>query len=284
MSNAMLAQTDVSAYGMDLLELLLVLICSTLSALSVLYWRLYRLPLARVDERPTPVYLLFTIASAALVHLSLMQAFVWFADVAPEDLRTTEGIRKVILVMPGIQLVTIGVMLGVLIPFLPRALHWGQRRGQYVREAAIGALIAIPWVFLASAITVYVARLWGEQVSMRHDIFRAWAEEPAGVTGFKLAALATAIIGAPVMEELFFRGLLQRLFHRLTRQPVIPIVLASAAFMAIHSPWAVWPPIFVLSLVLGWVYYRTGSVLTPIIMHALFNGMQFVVFILTRAP
>ena len=53
------------------------------------------------------------------------------------------------------------------------------------------------------------------------------------------------------------------------------IVVTSLFFAAVHA--AQWPapiPIFVLSLVLGTIYYRTGSLIASICMHGAFNGLS----------
>ena len=56
------------------------------------------------------------------------------------------------------------------------------------------------------------------------------------------------------------------------------IIITSLFFAAVHS--AQWPapiPIFVLSLVLGTVYYRTGSLIASICLHGAFNGLSTLV-------
>jgi membrane protease YdiL (CAAX protease family) len=88
-------------------------------------------------------------------------------------------------------------------------------------------------------------------------------------------------VAAPVVEELVFRALAQRLLNRVTGSPVFSIVLASLAFTATHSPWTTQPPVFVLSLFLGWLYFRSGTILAPMLMHAIFNGVMFTLFLLT---
>jgi membrane protease YdiL (CAAX protease family) len=62
---------------------------------------------------------------------------------------------------------------------------------------------------------------------------------------------------------------------RSTSRAGAAIVLTSLIFAALHA--AQWPapiPLFVLALGLGVVYQRTGSLLAPICMHALFNGFS----------
>jgi membrane protease YdiL (CAAX protease family) len=54
-----------------------------------------------------------------------------------------------------------------------------------------------------------------------------------------------------------------------------PIVLTSALFAAVHLPqWPAPIAIFFLSVGLGLVYQRTGSLLASFLMHALFNGFS----------
>ena len=55
----------------------------------------------------------------------------------------------------------------------------------------------------------------------------------------------------------------------------------SALFAALHA--AVWPtpvPIFFLSLVLGLLYQRTGSLLPPVALHMTFNGISTIMMFL----
>ncbi len=79
---------------------------------------------------------------------------------------------------------------------------------------------------------------------------------------------------APLLEEVMYRGLVQQVLRQLGVRPWPAIVLTSAAFAAMHwsiaSPHAL-VPLFVLSLGFGWAYERSGRLLAPFVMHALFN-------------
>jgi uncharacterized protein len=85
-----------------------------------------------------------------------------------------------------------------------------------------------------------------------------------------------AVIAAPVVEELLFRGFLQRaLIHRL---PVwAAIGLSSLGFAIIHGqPYAI-PGLMSLSIAFGYLYYRTGSLRTNIILHMANNAFALLI-------
>lgn len=61
-----------------------------------------------------------------------------------------------------------------------------------------------------------------------------------------------------------------------------PICGSSLLFAAFHS--GVWPspiPLFLLALALGWLAYRTHSLVGPIVAHVLFNGVASIVMVLS---
>lgn len=63
---------------------------------------------------------------------------------------------------------------------------------------------------------------------------------------------------------------------------LIAVLITSALFAVVHPAWS-WPPIFVLSLALGFAYERTGSLWAPIAMHAVFNGTMTGLYLLQMA-
>ena len=81
------------------------------------------------------------------------------------------------------------------------------------------------------------------------------------------------VLFAPVAEELFFRGIVFNAWLREAGR-VWAYVGSAALFAVIHLSLASLLPIFLLGLALAWVYQRTGSLLTPIVMHATVNGIS----------
>jgi hypothetical protein len=85
-----------------------------------------------------------------------------------------------------------------------------------------------------------------------------------------LANFLPIVLGAPVGEELFFRGLVLRGF--LSRYSVTKAVWASALLWAVShlNPWQAVGAL-PLGLVLAWLVVRTGSLIPAIIGHMIAN-------------
>jgi membrane protease YdiL (CAAX protease family) len=83
-------------------------------------------------------------------------------------------------------------------------------------------------------------------------------------------SIITMVIAAPVMEEILCRGIILR--GLLENYPPYKAILISAIFFgAIHlNPWQAIPA-FLGGLFLGWVYYKTRSVIPGMIIHATIN-------------
>jgi membrane protease YdiL (CAAX protease family) len=67
------------------------------------------------------------------------------------------------------------------------------------------------------------------------------------------------------------------------RQVVGAIYGAALVFGSVHA--SVWPapvPLFVLGLALGFLAHRTQSLVAPMVLHSLFNGVACVVLALSR--
>jgi len=87
-----------------------------------------------------------------------------------------------------------------------------------------------------------------------------------------------AILAAPLMEELFFRGFLYPVLRRLG--PVVAIMLTSLAFALVHGgqygwAWSVVLLMFVVGLALTITRAWTGSVAGGFLIHASYNLTLF---------
>ncbi|HTD41110.1 MAG TPA: type II CAAX endopeptidase family protein [Mucilaginibacter sp.] len=84
-------------------------------------------------------------------------------------------------------------------------------------------------------------------------------------------SIITMVIAAPVLEEILCRGIVLR--GLLKNYPDYKAILISAIFFAaIHmNPWQAVPAFFG-GLFLGWIYYKTQSVIPGMIIHATINS------------
>lgn len=259
----------------------------------------------------------------------------------------------------------VGLLCGVAFLMLVKrpALAWlGFTLSHLPRGVALGALAAVfgvPFTFLASAITELIYQAVQFQHPAEHELLKFMKDAPE--LWVQVAAIAAAVIIAPLVEEFLFRGLVQTSlmtwFHRfgqarttppplqwlpglqgfpmmppppsdgvgipgamstatpaestvsmsehnpvaqppswttppslpymlpdtpippITPEPLIrrrawpswlAIVITSVLFAVIHPLWTA-PIIFVLSLILGYVYERTGNLWAAVALHAIFN-------------
>jgi membrane protease YdiL (CAAX protease family) len=98
--------------------------------------------------------------------------------------------------------------------------------------------------------------------------------------GADLLAIFTAVvILAPLIEEIFFRGYLFKLFQdKLGNNPAI--ALTAILFAAVHFNIYTFLPILIMGGLMGWARKRSGSIVPSLIFHALNNfiAMSVVIF------
>lgn len=77
---------------------------------------------------------------------------------------------------------------------------------------------------------------------------------------------------AGIGEELFFRGIVQRLFIRATKNPWMGIVIAAFLFSFFHFQFFGFIPRFILGILLGAIYWYSGSIWPAIIAHFVYDA------------
>ena len=106
-----------------------------------------------------------------------------------------------------------------------------------------------------------------------------WLTDMTSQGGF--LAFFTLVIAAPLLEELIFRGvILDGLLRRYS--PRVAIVASGLLFGAVHMNWIQFVSAGSFGLLAGWVYYRSRSLGTCVVMHAAANGIVYWVQQLAR--
>ncbi|WP_051347110.1 JDVT-CTERM system glutamic-type intramembrane protease MrtJ [Thiomicrorhabdus chilensis] len=140
-----------------------------------------------------------------------------------------------------------------------------------------GKFLQEKWFYLAlvlSPLALAVGLLWFSELFSPFEI--TWM------------ALFIMVFWQPLIEELFFRGLLQgKLFQQtwfqeslagISRANIVVSILFVATHFIYHPPlWAL--AVFIPSLIFGWFRDRYDSVLPSILLHAFYNASFLTVFI-----
>lgn len=99
------------------------------------------------------------------------------------------------------------------------------------------------------------------------------AADSPGVLMFNIFSIA--MIPA-IGEELLFRGVLQRIFGKISGSPHVAIWITAIVFSAFHMQFAGFFSRLLLGAVLGYLLYWSASLWVPIIAHFFYNGIQVV--------
>ena len=152
--------------------------------------------------------------------------------------------------------------------------------GTVMNQALVRWLALLPLLWFTAFTWQLVLRAMGHAPSLQ-EALRLFIE---GRDIWQRASLLVfAVILAPVAEEMLFRGILLPLLVRRTGA-MAGLLLTAVGFAALHGNLGTFVPLAVISVALSLAYARTGSLLVPMAMHALFNGANLaLLWVLLRA-
>lgn len=117
--------------------------------------------------------------------------------------------------------------------------------------------------------------------SLGHAPPSPWVSSAAMSTQAKLVFLLFGSLGAPIAEEIFFRGYLFGKF-RAAGYVGFGMIFTAILFGAVHfSDSYNVPGICLFGVCLAWLYHRTGSLLAPITAHVVNNGLAILWMIMS---
>lgn len=149
-------------------------------------------------------------------------------------------------------------------------LFWKDVRfnGRSLTEVPVRMLlVCIPLVLSA----MFVLNVFNEWMALPN-----WGEEMFLGMSRNVWGVVSIAIGAPLVEELLFRGGVMNSLHRAGYGAGPTIVWSAVLFGVFHLNPAQIPFAFLLGLLLGWLYYRTGSLLPGILCHFINNALGVV--------
>lgn len=187
------------------------------------------------------------------------------------------------------------------ISFARRLKGFGLRIRTIHKDFIIGAvnLFCIwPIIMLTITATIVLGKLiWGQDFQLqRHEELELITAYPQ--LSLRVLIFVVAVVIAPLIEELLFRGLFQTMIRTFLEARILngkktlsdvsvsmpsrefeignrawlAISITSALFAVAHANPAHWPALFVIGLCMGYAYEKSGSLLRPVFIHAFFNA------------
>jgi membrane protease YdiL (CAAX protease family) len=140
------------------------------------------------------------------------------------------------------------------------------------RGVLAGVLLQVPLIPLVYTL---VQLLFGEL----EPSDRAFQLSDRADSWWKVAMLyAFVAVGAPVVEEFFYRGLVQPAIVR-RLGPVAGIGISGLLFGAVHFSWIELPALWLVGIVFGWLAWSTGRLGPAIVGHITFNAFTLTVLL-----
>ncbi|MFZ4519004.1 MAG: CPBP family intramembrane glutamic endopeptidase [Microthrixaceae bacterium] len=110
---------------------------------------------------------------------------------------------------------------------------------------------------------------------------RELSDKAQGTWGWILLALIV-VIGAPLAEELFYRGLLLQSLRKRGMSDTVACLVSGAVFGAVHFQLLQFLGLFLLGTLLAALVVRTGRLGPAVVTHAAFNAATVVILYLGR--
>lgn len=140
--------------------------------------------------------------------------------------------------------------------------------------AVLGGLVALLSAGVAAAITqIFVPDLSSSAGDAAREI------QDSGRLTLTVFALLV-MVGAPIVEELFFRGLFYGAVRKAGLSAVWTIVITALVFAGFHVEPVRFFVLLPTALTLGWVRWKTGSTAAAMVTHGLVNAPGAILLLL----
>lgn len=204
--------------------------------------------------------LIYTVIFGAIqVVVSFIVQGVWTLVMGKDTVMNATGM---IITMAVFSILTMAVFL--LAKWSVVSRHWVRTRPWFVLfwcvVAALGAIV--PSVWLQEHMPELPNVVEGEFDMIMKD---RW--------GYLVVGLL-----APLAEEMVFRGAILRSLLRWKQNPWVGIAISALLFAVIHMNPAQMPHAFLIGLLLGWMYWRTDSIVPGVVYHWVNNTVAYILY------
>ncbi|QIG88189.1 CPBP family intramembrane metalloprotease [Chryseobacterium sp. POL2] len=133
-------------------------------------------------------------------------------------------------------------------------------------------LLAFPCMFGMMLMAEYLVTFVPTTGPVFGELYKSFVMQMSSLAMDNVTMILLTVILAPILEEVLFRGVIQKSIVKNGINPRVAILISSFVFGAFHVyPWQ-FVGAFLLGLVLGLIYEKTQSLLLPILLHA-FNNL-----------
>lgn len=170
--------------------------------------------------------------------------------------------------------------------YYPRLFDFPVSTKEYSKSYAImqGILsffIALPIVWLANLAWIGATKLWsrfGILIDLQQqDLVKLFAESRSPL--LLIAIIVFGIFIAPITEEFIFRAGIYR-FLKSKMNGLLALTISALFFAWVHHNLLSFLPLFLLGMLLGRAYEKTGKIITPIVFHSLFNANSLIILLM----
>ena len=204
------------------------------------------------------LYLVVFLAVQIIGTYAVMLIWSWAGGVAVDERMMTSA--PVVIVSSAVY------SLIVLVIFL--VCRWCVVSRTYLKTRPVGVLF---WVVIAALGSIIPSEWLLEQLQLPDTNAEVFAQVMASPWGY-----VAICIFAPLVEEVVFRGAILRELLTAYR-PWVAIIVSALFFAAAHFNPAQMPHAFLIGVLMGWMYWRTGSILPGILLHWVNNTVAYVV-------
>ena len=157
-------------------------------------------------------------------------------------------------------------------------LKWARPTRHYLQSKP---WITVCWAVMAAFGTVIPSMAFQEALPELPN----WVEAEMGRIMDTPGGYFVVCLLVPLVEELVFRGaILRELLVWKPLRPWLMIAVSALFFSAAHMNPAQMPHAFLIGLLLGWMYWRTGSIVPAVAFHWTNNTIAYILYKLYPDP
>jgi len=209
--------------------------------------------------------IIYTIVFAALqVVVSTVAQLVWTLLLGNSGIMGTEFMIGTLMASN---------VLGLIVFLVTK---WAEVSRNWIRKRPWMVLF---WAALAS-VGCIVPSMWLQEVMPElPNLAQEGLEE---LMGNRLGYIVVGLL-APLVEEGVFRGAILRALLKWNQNHWLCIAISAALFGLSHFNPAQTPHAFLAGLLLGWMYYRTGSIVPGVVVHWVNNSVAYAMYNISKA-